>query len=368
MPADPPTSDATVALLLTGPKELSLGPFPAPELAPDHVLVKVKTVGICGSDVSYWSKGKNGLRVIKEPHILGHESAGEIVALGAEVAKEGSLAVGARVAVEPSIGCMKCDGCKRGYYNVCPTIIYGGTPPNHGSFRTLISHPATFIHPLPPSISYEEGAFLQPLSIVVHAIKRVGMKGGDKVFIAGAGPIGTLCALLATIHGARHVTVTDINASRLAITASLVPGLRTIHVTPELLADPPAVAKMVVEGDREGSEGLCEVTLDCVGTKEAVEACVASTGIGGSVLLLGMGGGGKVDLPVAIVQAREIDLKGLLRTRNGYHAAIELVRSGKVDLKKLITHRYDFTLENAKEGFEAMYRGESMKVIFNLDK
>lgn len=129
-----------------------------------------------------------------------------------------------------------------------------------------------------------------------------------QVFIAGAGPIGTLCALLAQIHGARHITISDPNAARLKTASEMVPGIRTILVTKELLEDPMGVSKLCVDGDgaNPASTGLCEVGLDCCGTKEAIESCVGATGIGGSVLLLGMGGGTKVEIPIALAQSREV--------------------------------------------------------------
>lgn len=134
------------------------------------------------------------------------------------------------------------------------------------------------------------------------------MKGGDKVFIAGAGPIGTLCAWLSTIHGASHVTISDPNEARLKTAKELVPGIRTIHLTPELLEDPAAVSKLVRDGDDENpaSVGLCQVGLDCAGYKEAIEAAIGATDIGGSVLLLGMGAGPKVEIPIALAQSREV--------------------------------------------------------------
>src|SRR5512141_2535439 len=173
--------------------DLRLEERPIPRPGPDEVLVAIRAVGVCGSDVHYWHEGRIGDFVVQAPLVLGHECAGVVVESGAEVT---SLAPGDRVALEPGVPCRRCPACKSGRYNLCPDVIFMATPPVDGAFAQYVVHPADFAYRLPDHASLEEGALLEPLSVGIHAARRAGVGLGDTVLVGGAGPIG-LTALLA---------------------------------------------------------------------------------------------------------------------------------------------------------------------------
>lgn len=161
-------------------------------------------VGICGSDVHYWTHGRIGHFVLGSPMIIGHEAAGIVVGCGKNV---NHLMPGDRVAVEPGVPCRQCADCKRGKYNLCKDIIFCATPPCNGNLTRFYTHAADFCHKLPDNVSLEEGALLEPISVAVQACKRAGVTLGSKVLITGAGPIGLVSMMVAKAMGASEVII-----------------------------------------------------------------------------------------------------------------------------------------------------------------
>ncbi|MGB9682868.1 MAG: alcohol dehydrogenase catalytic domain-containing protein, partial [bacterium] len=140
-----------------------------PKPKEDEVLVRIKSVGVCGSDIHYYNEGRIGSFVVEKPIILGHESSGEVVEVGSKVK---SLKVGDRVALEPGIPCRKCNYCKTGRYNLCPDVVFMATPPVDGAFAEYVVHPEDFAFKLPDNVSYDEGALMEPLSVGIYASNR----------------------------------------------------------------------------------------------------------------------------------------------------------------------------------------------------
>eukprot|EP01129_Flabellula_baltica_P000182 TRINITY_DN1022_c0_g1_i2.p1 TRINITY_DN1022_c0_g1~~TRINITY_DN1022_c0_g1_i2.p1 ORF type:complete len:278 (+),score=42.67 TRINITY_DN1022_c0_g1_i2:71-835(+) len=199
---------------------------------PNHVILKIHTVGICGSDVHYWAHGRCGPFVMDAPLVLGHETSAVVEAVGSGVTH---LVPGDRVAVEPGVPCRFCKQCRGGTYNLCPDVQFLATPPVDGSLCQYIEHAADFCYKMPDHMSFEEGALLEPLSVGVHACKRGGVKAGSHVLITGAGPIGLVCLLAARASGATKIVVTDVMDNRLEVAQSLGADLTINALSQDIL-------------------------------------------------------------------------------------------------------------------------------------
>ena len=206
----------TAILYKTGDIRLEQTDVPKPD--PHQVLLKMDSVGICGSDVHYWTHGAIGDFIVRAPMVLGHEAAGVVTEVGEAVSH---LKAGDRVAIEPGVPCRMCSLCKTGVYNLCPDMQFCATPPVHGNLCKYYVHAADFCYKLPDSLSLEEGALMEPLAVGVHACRRAGVCIGKRVLICGAGPIGLVNLLTAKAMGASEVVITDIAENRLEVAKSL---------------------------------------------------------------------------------------------------------------------------------------------------
>jgi L-iditol 2-dehydrogenase len=305
--------------VLRGVGQVAMEERSVPEPAADEVLVEVRSVGVCGSDVHYFEHGRIGPYVVDSPLVLGHEAGGVVAAVGAEVT---SLQVGQRVSIEPGVPCRSCRQCLAGHYNLCPDVRFFATPPYDGAFSQFVAMPAAFVYPVPDTISDDAAGLLEPLSVGVWACRRSQVAPGSTVLVTGAGPIGLIAAQTARAYGADAVTVTDVNPHRLRLAEKL--GLGTIDVSQTSLAD------AGVEPD---------VLLECSGNARATWDAVSTMARAGRVVLVGMGGD-EVRLPLAYVQDRELMITGAFRYANTWPTAIQLVASGRVDLDSMVTGHY----------------------------
>ncbi len=183
------------AAVLLGAGEIRIEERERPRPGPREVLVQVTAVGVCGSDVHYYEHGRIGPFIVEKPLVLGHESAGRVVELGEGASKH---AVGDRVTLEPGVPCGRCRECRAGRYNLCPDVVFFATPPIDGAFAEFVAIHEDFAFALPDSLSDEEGALMEPLSVGVWACQKAGVSAGDRVLVTGAGPIGPLemqCAI-----------------------------------------------------------------------------------------------------------------------------------------------------------------------------
>lgn len=208
------------AIFMHGTNDMVWKDIPVPKVMDDEVLVKVDTVGICGSDVHYYQHGRIGDFVVEGDFILGHECAGEVVEVGSKVK---NLVAGDRVALEPGKTCGKCELCKVGKYNLCPEVEFFATPPYHGVLSNYVVHPENMCFKLPENVSNMEGALVEPLAVGLHATEQGGVKLGDTVVIYGSGCIGLVTLLASKARGASKVIVVDILENRLKTAKSLVP-------------------------------------------------------------------------------------------------------------------------------------------------
>jgi D-xylulose reductase len=317
------------ALVLERQRELSLRDIDLPEaVGPTDVKVKVHTVGICGSDVHYYTHGKIGPFVVKEPMVLGHEAAGTVVEVGSKVT---GLKPGDRVCMEPGIPDLSSRASKLGMYNVDPSVTFWATPPVHGCVTPYVVHPAAFTFKLPNNVSFAEAAMVEPFAVGLQAASKAKIAPGDLAVIIGAGPIGIMVALAALAGGCSRVIVSDLQPEKLKI-AGRYPGVLPVNIREEKLAD--VVAR---ETDGWGAD----VVFEASGSPKAFDGIFALPRPGGCLVLVGMPVE-PVAFDVVSAAAKEVRIETVFRYANVYDRAIAMIASGKVDLKPLVTETFPF--------------------------
>jgi L-iditol 2-dehydrogenase len=286
--------------------------------------------------------------IVTGDHILGHESAGEVIAVASDVTH---LKPGDRVAVEPNIPCHACEPCLTGRYNGCEKVLFLSTPPVDGLLRRYVNHPAVWCHKI-GDMSYEDGALLEPLSVSLAAIERSGLRLGDPVLVTGAGPIGLITLLSARAAGATPIVITDIDEGRLEFAKSLVPEVITYKVKTNLSAEDNATGIIDAFNGGQGSAPDAlkpKLALECTGVESSVASAIWSVKFGGKVFVIGVGKN-EMKIPFMRLSTQEIDLQYQYRYCNTWPRAIRLVQNGIINLQKLVTHR--FLLEDAIKAFE----------------
>ena len=312
-----------------------------------EVKLQVATGGICGSDLHYYNHGGFGPVRLKEPMILGHEVAGRVVALGAEIE---DLAIGDLVAVSPSRPCGRCRFCAEGLRNQCLNMRFYGSampfPHIQGAFSEELVAEAGQCVPA-DGLTPGEAAMAEPLSVCLHATRRAGDMLGKRVLVTGCGPIGALCILAARRAGAAEIVATDLAPNALAH-AEAVGADRVID-----MAETPDALKAY-----EPNKGTFDVLYECSGAASALAAGIAAMRPRGIILQLGLGG--DMSIPMMQLTAKELDLRGSFRFHEEFAMAVGLMRSGLIDVKPLITHT--LPLARAEEAFAlANDRSRAMK-------
>jgi len=336
------------AVVLNTVRKFDFESQPIPENPSENVLIKMHTVGICGSDVQYWEHGKCGPFEVNGPIVLGHESSGIVVSVGDNVKH---IKIGDRVAIEPGVPCRICNNCRSGRYNLCPDVKFLATPPYNGSLSTYLSHPADYCFVMPDHMSFEEGALLEPLSVGVHACRRSGVKAGSHVLITGAGPIGLILLLVARASGATKIIVTDVMENRLEVAKRF--GADVV-----LLANDPNVVDKI-----KGVSSSVTQTFECSGSESALVLAIRATSQGGKVVSIGRSSKPFQSVPLFEAADKEIDILGSFRYHDTYQQALELVASGQIDVKPLVTHRY--SLSESQNAFEQAEKGSdgAIKIV-----
>ncbi|XP_059629383.1 sorbitol dehydrogenase [Cornus florida] len=349
--------EENMAAWLVSINTLKIQPFKLPLLGPHDVKVRMKAVGICGSDVHYLRTLRCADFIVKEPMVIGHECAGIIEEVGSDVK---SLAPGDRVALEPGISCWRCSLCKEGRYNLCPEMKFFATPPVHGSLAHQVVHPADLCFKLPDNVSLEEGAMCEPLSVGVHACRRANIGPETNVLVMGAGPIGLVTLLAARAFGAARIVIVDVDDHRLSVAKDLgADGIVKVSTNIQDVAEE-------VEQIRRAMGAAVDVSFDCAGFNKTMTTALSVTSAGGKVCLVGMGHS-EMTVPLTPAAAREVDVIGIFRYKNTWPLCLEFLKSGKIDVKPLITHRFGFSQKEVEEAFETSARGgNAIKVMFNL--
>jgi L-iditol 2-dehydrogenase len=332
-----------------------------PEPGRLEVRVRVRKVGVCGSDVHYYTHGRIGGFIVESPLVLGHEVSGVIDALGEGVT---GLKLGQRVALEPGYPCRRCSYCKTGHYNLCPHMTFMATPPIDGALSEYVIWPEDFTFAVPDSVSDDAAALLEPLAVGIWAARRGGVKPGDSVAVIGAGPIGCTSIQAAKAAGATTIIAVDLEDFRLSL-ARQVGATHTINsrdlnavdeirrITYELNGLPMTHAGVDVAFETAGSVPTCRMSLEAPRP-------------GGVTVLVGLPPAPEVSLDIVSAASRETDIRGIFRYANCYPTAIALVASGAIDLDALVTHRYAFDDTQAAFEFADAEKRTSMKVMIDV--
>lgn len=341
------------AIVAHAARDLRIEDRAMPEPGAGEVLVRVSRGGICGSDLHYFNHGGFGTVRLKEPMILGHEVSGTIAALGEGVQ---GFEPGELVAVSPSRPCYACNFCQSGQHNHCAGMRFYGSampfPHIQGAFREYILADPRQCAPA-EGLSAAEAAMAEPLAVVLHAARRAGDLMGRRVLVTGCGPIGQLAVLVARAAGAVEIVATDVTPFTLSM-AQKVGADTALNVAEKADALAPFCR----------GKGHFDVLFECSGVGAALAAAVPAMRPGAVAMQLGLGG--DMTLPVQAMTAREIELRGSFRFHSEFFTAVEMMRSGRIDVKPLITH--DFPLDEALDAFHmASDRTQAIKAQIAFD-
>lgn len=284
--------------------------------------------------------------------VLGHESSGIVTQVGDAVK---SLKVGDRVAMEPGVPCRRCVRCRDGKYNLCPDMAFAATPPYDGTLAKYYTLPEDFCYKLPENVSLEEGALVEPLAVGVHICKQASITPGVSVVVFGAGPVGLLCMAVAKAFGATTIVGVDINAERLEFSKKYA----ATHVVTSQRETAEETAARIIKAADLGAGA--DVVIDASGAEPCIQASIHTLRVGGNYV---QGGMGKSDItfPIGAMCSKELNVKGSFRYGSGdYKLAVEFIRTGRVDVKSLITGKVKFT--DAEKAFGEVKAARGIKTL-----
>ena len=342
------------ALVLEEQKKLSLRDFPLSETCgPDDVKIAIKACGICGSDVHYFTNGRIGDFIVNAPMILGHEASGIVLETGANVR---NLKTGDRVCMEPGIPDFKSRETLKGMYNLDPAVRFWATPPVHGCLRETVVHPASLTFKLPDTVSYHEGALVEPLAVGMWAATKARVSPGDIALVSGGGTIGIVTALAAEASGCSKVFIADIKKGKLDFIKKNYGGkLETID-----LNDTDINAFLA----KKGIDGV-NIVFEASGSAKAYEKICSFLVPGGKIVAIGMPEG-TVPLDVVAMQVKELSLETIFRYANIYPLVIGMIASGKLSVKALVTRQYSFADSIAAFDYAATLPEKDVKIMIDF--
>ncbi len=321
-----------------------------PDPGPGEVLVRLRATGICGSDMHWYKEGGIGSSRAVYPMVLGHEPAGEIVAVGKNV--EG-LKTGQKVVVEPSITCGLCEFCRSGQHNNCISSTFMGSPQMPGLFREFAVVPVRNIMTLPDSMSFVAATILEPLAVILHVLELVDIRLGDTVAVMGAGPVGLLTASVARVAGASRIFVADKVPHRLQMAREL---------GADFTAETSKFGQLVMDETR--GRGV-DVVLDAAAALETINLSFAIARTGGQVVLIGIPSESELNMDIHTAMAKELNVQTIRRSNHNGHGALALMESGRIG-DRIVTHR--LPLEKTALGFELLseYADGVGKVVIEI--
>jgi L-iditol 2-dehydrogenase len=341
------------AAFMTGINNIELREINMPKPGDNEVLVKLEYVGICGSDVHYLEHGKIGDFVVNGDFILGHECAGTIAEVGANVK---TLKKGDRVALEPGITCGQCYFCKSGLYNLCADVEFLATPPYHGCLQNYIAFPENMCFKLPENVTTKEGALVEPLSVGIHAARQGNVSLGDRVVILGAGCIGLVTMLACKAFGATDLIVVDVIPKRL----ELAKEIGATHVINAAECDVLKEIDAITDGMG------CDIVIETAGTKITYSQTSYIVRRGGTIVLVGLAPQDIIEFNFAKLMNKEAQIKTVFRYRNIYPQAINAIAEGIIDVKPIVTHEFDF--EDTAKAFDFVihHKNDVVKAVIKI--
>lgn len=344
------------SMVLTGIRQMEMIEVPKPMITKDtDVLIKMKTIGVCGSDVHYYVSGKIGSQVVQYPFPVGHEGSGVVEAVGANVTR---VKPGDDIAIEPAMPCWECDQCKAGRPHTCRNLKFLGCPGQaDGCLSEYIVMPETSCFPIALTMNHDQAAISEPLAIGVYAVRESIPMEGANVGILGFGPIGMSVLIPALAKGAKAVYVTDKIDGRLdrAKDAGAVYAGNP---------DKTDVEKEILEREPGGMD----VVFECCGQQEAIDNAFKILKPGGKLMIIGIPEFDRWSLPVDLGRHKEITIRNVRRQNASLEETLEGLASGKYDVSKMPTHRFDF--KETKEAFDLVseYKDGVMKAMIDFDK
>jgi len=342
------------SVVLTRPGQFELVDAPKPQIESEtDVIVKIARVGICGSDVHYYKSGRIGSYRVSYPFRPGHECAGTVADIGTGVR---DLAIGQRVAIDPAISCRNCDQCRQDRQNTCRNLKFLGTPGQiEGCLCEYIVIPKHCLYPISQEMTLDQAVLAEPVSIALYAVKQTSLPKNAKLAILGAGPIGLSVLLTARAEGVATVYMTEKIKERMDIAAKS--GADWVG-NPE--------SQDVVQAIRDFCPAGVDAVYECAGQQETLDQAIAMLKPGGKLMLIGIPEIERVSFPINTMRRKEITLINVRRQNNCLAEAVDLVASGKINVKALITHH--FKPEQTNEAFEMLteYRDGVVKALIEF--
>jgi L-iditol 2-dehydrogenase len=334
---------------LHGVGDVQVHEEPVPVPGAGEKLVRIKAVGLCGSDLHWFTEAGIGDAQLKHPLVLGHEFAGE-------------TEDGQRVAVEPALSCGHCEFCLQGHPNLCSSILFTGHGTQDGALRECMAWSERNLFPLPDWLSYADGAMLEPLGVAIHAVDLGKLKAGMTVGVFGCGPIGLLIIQMVRLMGATNIVATDILPHRVEAAKSLG-AHHAVLVEPGSGAGEPASSTVKMIRAAAGGREM-EVVFEAAGEQGAVDNAFDAVLPGGKVILVGIPGNDRTSFNAGTARRKGLTIKMVRRMKHTYPRAIDLVSKGLVDVRSIVTHR--FPLEQTAEAFRLAARREGLKVLIEM--
>ncbi|GMM34825.1 hypothetical protein DASC09_021500 [Saccharomycopsis crataegensis] len=354
-----------LSLQVTPDHRLVLENAPFPTLSAHCVVIHPRCTGVCGTDLHWYKNGAIGEMVVHDNMIIGHEAAGDIVAVGSAVQ---GFKVGDRVAIEPQMPCMKCHYCRDGKLNLCLEVAFMGCVdrqgPTPGSLQRFVSHDARFVHKIPDSMTYSQAALVEPVSVGYRGVQRSTIELGKGVVVLGAGPIGLSTLILARAKGATPLVVTDIDDRKLEFAKQLVPEVQIYKVDPKL--DEVANAtrcRNLFFGNTEYQAP--PAVLECTGIASSIITGAYLVRRGGCLTVIGVGKSTVDKFPFMHLSFAEIDVKFVNRYYDTWPAVINLIANKIINVDPMVTHT--FPLEQAKKALDTCADPNTLTVKVQIE-
>ena len=339
---------------LIGIRQFEITEVPVPRLKPGWALVRMHSIGVCGSDIHYFSEGKIGDQIVKYPFSIGHECAGTVVEVGKGVK---NVKPGMRVAIDPAMPCGRCYLCKMGRENICLSLQFLGCPSQvEGSLSEYLAMPAKNCIPVPDSMSFDEAVMTEPLAIAIHAVRLSGIKGGENVAVLGSGPIGLLTMMTALEYGAKKAFATDIIPERVAF-AKNMGATKSFNIKTD----------DVIREIKKATKGRgVDIAYECAGQQDALDQAAQVLRPGGKLMILGIPSVERISFIAILVRRHEIMIQNVRRQNRCVEEAIRLVAKGKLNGGRLVTHHFPFIKVNEAYDVVSKYQDGVIKAMVTM--